>query len=40
LRAAGADTAVVYSVAGSAAESLYASIGFQTISRHLRFRRA
>jgi ribosomal protein S18 acetylase RimI-like enzyme len=39
-RAARADTALVYSVSGSAAEKLYDSIGFRTISRHLTFRKA
>jgi ribosomal protein S18 acetylase RimI-like enzyme len=39
-RAARADTALVYSVSGSAAEKLYDSIGFRTISRHLTFRNA
>jgi ribosomal protein S18 acetylase RimI-like enzyme len=38
LRAAGAETALVYSVAGSPAESLYSSIGFEILSRHLEFR--
>jgi ribosomal protein S18 acetylase RimI-like enzyme len=39
LHAAGAETAVVYSVAGSQAESLYSGLGFDTISRHLEYRR-
>ena len=39
LREAGAETAVVYSVAGSHAESLYAGLGFETISRHIEYRR-
>jgi ribosomal protein S18 acetylase RimI-like enzyme len=39
LSTAGADTAVVYSVAGSPAEALYRSLGFGQVSRHLEFRR-
>jgi len=39
LRAAGADTAVVFSNPGSAGERLYAALGFETISRHLEFRK-
>lgn len=36
-RAAGAHTGLVYPVHGTAAADLYESIGFRTISRHLRF---
>lgn len=39
-RAAGADTGVVYPVNGLPAATLYESIGFRTISRHLTFRKA
>ena len=39
LREAGAETAVVYSVAGSDAETLYAGLGFEAISRHVEYRR-
>jgi ribosomal protein S18 acetylase RimI-like enzyme len=39
LQAAGAERAIVYSAVGSPAETLYASLGFRTISRHLEFRR-
>jgi ribosomal protein S18 acetylase RimI-like enzyme len=38
LRAAGAETALVYSVVGSPAELLYSSLGFETISRQVEFR--
>jgi ribosomal protein S18 acetylase RimI-like enzyme len=40
LRAAGAETALVYSVGGSAATRLYESVGFTSRSRHLPFRKA
>ena len=39
LARAGAETAVVYGVAGSHAETLYAGLGFETISRHIEYRR-
>jgi ribosomal protein S18 acetylase RimI-like enzyme len=39
LRAAGAETALVYSVGGSHATSLYESVGFTARSRHLPFRK-
>jgi len=39
LRAAGAETAVVFSNPGSAGERLYAELGFEAISRHLEFRK-
>jgi ribosomal protein S18 acetylase RimI-like enzyme len=39
LRAAGAETALVYSVGGSDATKLYESVGFTARSRHLTFRK-
>jgi ribosomal protein S18 acetylase RimI-like enzyme len=39
LRAAGAETALVYSVGGSDATKLYESVGFTARSRHLPFRK-
>ena len=39
LRERGARTAVVYSVGGSPATALYESLGFESISRHAKFRK-
>jgi ribosomal protein S18 acetylase RimI-like enzyme len=38
-RDVGAGTAVVYANVGSGAERLYASLGFRSVARHVRFRR-
>ena len=40
LRGLGADTAVVYSLAGYHAGRLYAAAGFEPVDRHLEFRRS